>query len=211
MNITDFTDPFDAVADFEHAVALYTGAPYCITTDCCSHALEISFRLTFDNNIVMFPARTYLSVLMTLEKLSIPYTLTDTDWQGEYNFIGSNIWDSARLFKRHMYRDGQIQCLSFGRTKPLQIGRGGCILTDNREFYEAASRMRMDGRDIFTYKPWITQGKFTVGYHYYMRPEDCVTGLNLLHSKQFTPQIEEFYNYPDCRKLVIEPCVKINT
>ena len=162
MNLNDFKDPFDAVHDFERAVAHYTGAPYCISTDSCTHALEIAFRLTFDNNIVTFPAHTYLSVLMTLQKLSIPYMLTDDQWQGEYQFQGSKIWDSARRFERHMYRNGQVQCISFGRTKPLQIGRGGCILTDNKELYVAASRMRMDGRDIFKYKPWITQKEFSV-------------------------------------------------
>lgn len=210
MNISDYSDPFDAVADFERAVAHYTGAPYCITTDSCTHAIEIAFRLTFDNNIVMFPARTYLSVLMTLSKLNIPYMLTDDEWCQEYEFKGSKIWDSARRFERHMYRDGQIQCISFGRTKPLEIGRGGCILTDNREFYEAASLMRMDGRNIFKYKPWIAQQDFTLGFHYYMKPEDCITGLNLLHSKQFTEQLPGFYNYPDCRELTINPYTKIN-
>jgi dTDP-4-amino-4,6-dideoxygalactose transaminase len=210
MNLTDYVDPFDAVIDFERAVAHYTGAPYCITTDCCSHAVEIAFRLTFVNNMVMFPAHTYLSVPMTLHKLNIPFMMTDEEWTGEYEFKGSKIWDSARRFDRHMYRDGQVQCLSFGRTKPLSIGRGGCILTDNRELYIAASRMRMDGRDIFKYKPWAQQGEFNVGYHYYMRPEDCVVGLNLLHNKKFTEQGRVFYNYPDCRELTITPHTKIS-
>lgn len=209
MNLNDFKDPFDAVHDFERAVAHYTGAPYCISTDSCTHALEIAFRLTFDNNIVTFPAHTYLSVLMTLQKLSIPYMLTDDQWQGEYQFQGSKIWDSARRFERHMYRNGQVQCISFGRTKPLQIGRGGCILTDNKELYVAASRMRMDGRDIFKYKPWITQKEFSVGYHYYMKPEDCIQGLDMLLNKKFTEQISTFYNYPDCRTASITPYNKI--
>lgn len=210
MNIVDYIDPFDAVADFERAIAHYTGSPYCITTDSCTHAIEIAFRLTFANNMVMFPAHTYLSVPMTLHKLNIPFMMTDEAWSGEYEFKGSQIWDSARRFERHMYRDGQVQCISFGRTKPLEIGRGGCILTDNRELYEAASRMRMDGRNIFKYKPWPAQEKFNVGFHYYMKPEDCITGLNLLHDKQFTEQLDEYYNYPDCRELTIEPYTKIS-
>jgi len=210
VKITDYNDPFDAVLDFERAVAHYTGAPYCVATDSLTHAMEIAFRLTFNNNLVMFPARTYLSVLMILQKLNIPYMLTDEEWSGEYEFKGSKIWDSARRFDRHMYRDGQVQCVSFGRTKPLEIGRGGCLLTDNRELYEAASRMRMDGRNIFKYKPWSTQGEFNIGFHYYMKPEDCVTGLNMLVAKQFTEQRPEFYNYPDCRELTITPYTKIS-
>lgn len=210
ISIKDYLNPFDAVRDFEHAVAHYTGAPYCVTTDSCTHAIEIAFRLTHNQSTVRFPAHTYLSVLMTMEKLSVPYELTAELWSGEYQFQETNIWDSARCFERHMYKDNQIQCISFGRTKPLEIGRGGCILTDNRDFYLAASRMRMDGRDIFRYKPWADQGEFEVGYHYYMKPEDCITGLNLLLNKQFTAQVSEFYNYPDCREIIIKPYAKIN-
>ena len=208
--INDYPDPFDAVLDFERAVAYYTGAPYCVVTDSLTHAMEIAFRLTFTRTEVAFPAHTYLSVLMTLEKLGIKYSLTGELWTGEYEFKGSNIWDSARRFDRHMYRDGAIQCVSFGRTKPLEIGRGGCLLTDNREVYEAASCMRMDGRNIFKYKPWSTQGAFNLGFHYYMKPEDCVTGLNLLLDKKFTKQQAEFYNYPDCRELTITPYTRIS-
>jgi dTDP-4-amino-4,6-dideoxygalactose transaminase len=209
MTLNDYADPFDAVLDFERAVADYTGAPYCVTTDCCSHAIEIAFRLTFDNNIVSFPARTYLSVPMTLSKLGIPYMLTDDSWSGEYEFKGSKIWDCARRFEPNMYRAGTVQCISFGRTKPLQINRGGCLLTDNYELYKAASEMRMDGRDIFTYKPWITQKHFVVGYHYYMRPEECVRGLNMLLNKEFTKQLPEYYSYPDCREAEITSYKKI--
>ena len=50
----------------------------------------------------------------------------------------------------------------------------------------------------------IDQEEFEVGYHYYMRPEECVTGINLLTSNTFTEQIDQFYNYPDCRKIIIK-------
>jgi len=43
-----------------------------------------------------------------------------------------------------------------------------------------------------------------------MKPEDCVTGLNMLVAKQFTEQRPEFYNYPDCRELTITPYTKIS-
>lgn len=210
MHINDYSNPFDVIAEFEREIACYTGAPYCIATDSCTHAIEIAFRLTHAEDYVTFPARTYLSVLMTLQKLNIPYYLTDDEWTGEYQFEGSVVWDSARRFEPNMYRNGQVQCISFGRTKPLDLGRGGCILTDNRELYDSASRMRMDGRDVFKHRPWIKQGTFEIGYHYYMKPEDCIAGLNLLHNKRFTEQLPEFYNYPDCRELTIVPYRKIS-
>lgn len=206
--LADYKDAFLAIKDFESALCDYTGAPYCITTDCCTHAIEIAFRLSHSTSPVQFPAKTYLSVLMTMHKLGIKYELEDIDWKGSYQFVGSKIWDCARLFEPNMFKAGTIQCLSFGRTKPLQVGRGGCILTDDYELYRRASRMRYDGRDIFEYSigtehNWAVQTDFEVGYHYYMRPEDCVTGLNLLAQQNFLPQIDRYYDYPDCRTIRI--------
>jgi dTDP-4-amino-4,6-dideoxygalactose transaminase len=88
-------------------------------------------------------------------------------------------------------------------SKPLQIGLGGCLLTDDETVYRKASRMRSDGRDIFNYSPWISQKEFTVGYHYYLRPEECVIGLNLLEERKFTPQIDKHFDYPNCRDIQI--------
>jgi dTDP-4-amino-4,6-dideoxygalactose transaminase len=101
-----------------------------------------------------------------------------------------------------MYELGSIQCFSFVRTKPLEIGQGGCILTDDAELYRKASMMRYDGRDL-RISPWIKQTEFIVGYHYYMRPEECVTGLNLLTDKNFTKQLDKHFDYPDCREIVV--------
>lgn len=203
IKLSDYTDPFRAILDFESAVAKYTGAPYCITTDCCTHAIEIAFRLAHNGSPVAFPARTYLSVLMTMHKVGVKYTLEDVAWRDSYIFQGTNIWDCARYFEKDMHKPGSIQCVSFGRTKPLEIGRGGCILTDNEELYNRASRMRYDGRDIFKYVPWGSQETFEVGYHYYLRPEECIKGLNLLNEGNFIKQIDKYYDYPDCREIVI--------
>jgi hypothetical protein len=141
---------------------------------------------------------------MVMHKLDIPYDLQPIDWRHEYRIDNTNIWDSARRLEPGMYRSGQIQCLSFGRTKPLEIGRGGCILTDSHEFYQRASRMRYDGRDVFQFSPWADQETFELGFHYFMRAEECVEGINKLSQKKFTPQIDAYYNYPDLRTITIK-------
>ena len=51
-NIKDYSNPFDAIAEFENALADFTGAPYAITTDCCTHAIEIVFRLLNTKQVV---------------------------------------------------------------------------------------------------------------------------------------------------------------
>jgi dTDP-4-amino-4,6-dideoxygalactose transaminase len=189
---------FDKIFEFEQALAKYTGSPYAVMTDCCTHAIEMCLR--FDQvKRTRFSAFTYLSIPMTMHKLGIIYGLTGEVWTGEYQFYGTRIWDSARRLERNMYRLGQLQCLSFGNGKPLQIGRGGAILTDDVEVYDQLSQQRYDGREI-KITPWQTQQVFKVGYHYKPTIEEAELGLKLL------PQVNEqpkYVEYPDCRTITI--------
>lgn len=193
---------FEKIKLFEEKISNFTKAPYVVTTDCCTHAIELC--LILDNiKSCSFTAFTYLSVLQTMHKISIDYTLLDEQWIGEYQFHKTRIWDSARRFEPNMFRNGQLQCLSFGYSKPLDIGRGGAILTDSYEDYKALSKMRYDGRDL-NIVPWISQTDFCQGYHYKLNPEECVKGIKKLKKykikKDFTPK---FVEYPDCRKVLI--------
>ncbi len=190
---------FEKIAEFEQALAKFAGAPYAVMTDCCTHAIELCLR--FDKvSRVLFPAHTYLSIPMTMHKLGIEYSYSDKLWTGEYQFIGTRIWDSARLLKEGMYRKGQLQCLSFGYTKPLEIGRGGAILTDDVEIYDILSQQRYDGRDL-SVSPWQDQKIFRVGYHYKPTIEEAVKGLELLPTVNQTPK---YHQYPDLREIIIK-------
>jgi dTDP-4-amino-4,6-dideoxygalactose transaminase len=190
---------FDKIFEFEQALAEFTGAPYAVMTDCCTHAIELCLR--FDNvSRVLFPAHTYLSIPMTMHKLGIEYSYSDKLWTGEYQFIGTRIWDSARLLREGMYREGQLQCLSFGFDKPLSIGRGGAILTDDVEVYDTLIQQRYDGRDL-TISPWQQQKVFRVGYHYKPTIEEAVRGLELLPTIDQEPKYKE---YPDLREIIIK-------
>ena len=104
---------FDSISRFEVALAEYTGAPYVIMTDCCTHAIELCLRYERPANVA-FTAFTYLSIPMLMHKLSIPYRYIPEDWTGEYRFHGTRIWDSARRLEPGMYQSGMMQCLSFG-------------------------------------------------------------------------------------------------
>jgi len=190
---------FEKISEFERALAKFTGAPYAVMTDCCTHAIELCLR--FDKvNRVLFPAHTYLSIPMTMHKLGIEYSYSDKLWTGEYQFIGTRIWDSARLLKEGMYREGQLQCLSFGIDKPLSIGRGGAVLTDDVEAYNTLKRQCYDGRDL-TISPWENQKVFHIGYHYKPTIEEAVRGLELLSD---VDQSVKYYKYPDLRTIIIK-------
>jgi hypothetical protein len=143
-----------------------------------------------------------LSVLMTMHKLDITYTLAPEYWIGEYQFNGTNIWDSARRLEKNMYRKGMMQCLSFGRDKPLAIGRGGAILLDDKDAYDRLILMRYDGRDLNT-TPWQDQKSFVVGYHYKPTIEEAIKGLELLQKVKVDNPAPKKVQYPDLRKITI--------
>jgi dTDP-4-amino-4,6-dideoxygalactose transaminase len=187
---------FQALFDFESALAEYTGAPYAVLTDGCTHALELCFRHDGVKH-TRFTAYTYLSVPMLMRHLDIDYDMVDEPWIGEYSFLNTRIWDSARRLEPNMYRPGQMQCLSFGWTKPLQLGKVGAILLDDYEAYTKFSRQRSDGRNLNI--PWETETELILGYHYCPTLELCVRGLEML------PTIEPRSQpgiYPDCRNIL---------
>ena len=189
---------FAKISEFEQALAAYTGAPYAVMTDCCTHAIELCMRLKQVRH-TRFTAWTYLSVPMTMHKLAIAYELVPEAWQGEYRFYGTDIWDSARRLEPGMYRPGQMQCLSFGHSKRVEIGHGGAILLDDAKLYHTVSRMRSDGRDL-SISPWQKQQRFSIGYHYRPTIEDAIQGLKLLATVK--PQCQTAI-YPDCREISI--------
>ena len=196
---------FEKIIEFEKALAQFTGAPYAVMTDCCTHAIELCLR--YDNiRECSFTPYTYLSIPMLMHKLGIKYDYFPDSlphrqqWTGEYKFELTRIWDSARRLEHNMYRPGMMQCLSFGHDKPLPIGRGGAILLDDEIAYQELLCMRYDGRDL-TISPWVSQQTFKVGYHYRPTIEEAQRGLELLSQYQSQPPRQVVY--PDCRQIRI--------
>jgi hypothetical protein len=191
--------PCRTLFEFEHQLGLFTGAPYVVVTDGCTHAIELCMR--YDQvKACSFVHRTYLSIPMLMHQLDISYTLVEKDWLGEYQFEGTRIWDSARLLSNGMYRYGQMQCLSFGHGKPLELGKVGAILLDDYKAYRVLSMMRSDGRDL-NIKPWESQQVFDQGYHYCPSLEHCALGIEKL---KLVDQEPKYYYYPDLREVIIK-------
>ena len=191
-----------SVEVFESRLSEFTGAPYVVTTDCCTHAIELCFRL-LNIRTCRFSANTYISVPMTMKMLGVEYELSATPWQDEYQFLGTPVWDSARCLKPNMYRKRQYQCLSFGFSKPLDNVRGGAILLDNEEHYKQLKMIFYDSRDL-SYDNWIDQKVFRQGFHYMMRYEECESATKLLEDYIKTGKFEHDYKpYPDVRDIEI--------
>ena len=165
---------YKVVEDFELALSIYTGAPYVVTTNSCSMALTLA--LAFDDvGIVRVPNRTYCSVPNSVEMAGCEVVFADIEWEGEYNLWISDVWDSARRFRKRMYRPGQFQCVSFQTSKILGLEQGGAILHDNPEADEWLRRARFDGRLNASEKlPKMR------GFHCYMNPSTAALGLQRL-------------------------------
>lgn len=185
---------FETVEKFEKRIADFYGAEYAVATDCCTHAIELCLRYIKPGKITV-PANTYISIPFTAMKLGIKFAWENKKWK-DYYFLGNtNIIDGAVHFKENGYMPGTFMCLSFQFRKHLNLGRGGMILTDDKQAYHTLLKMRYDGRDLT--QPWAEQNIDTIGYHYYMTPETAQLGLDRLDEAiQKQPVSWDWSDYP---------------
>jgi dTDP-4-amino-4,6-dideoxygalactose transaminase len=185
----------NAVEQFEKLVAEYYNAPYAVATDCCTHAVELCLRLT-EPVYVKCPSHTYLSIPMTFSKLKLQWDFTDEQWQDHYTITNTNIIDAAVYWKKNGYIRNTLMCLSFQYKKHLSLGRGGMILTDNKETALQLKKMSYDGR--LPDMPWAEQNIDMMGYHYYMTPETAEIGIEKFKTASVTePKQWSYKDYPN--------------
>ncbi len=70
---------FQAVIDFENAIAEFYGAPFAVAVDSCTHSLELCLRYQKVDKITV-PTRTYLSVAFLGDKIGIDWDWKEEDW-----------------------------------------------------------------------------------------------------------------------------------
>ncbi len=171
-------NPFQVNRMFEEELCEYTGAPYCVAVDSCTSALLLCLLYhKVEGKEITIPKHTYLSVpQMILVAKGIP-VFKDMEWSGQYFLEPYPIIDSAKRLTSDMYKPGTYCCLSFHIKKTLPIGKGGAILTDDKNFVEWAKQMRYEGRSEKNYN----EDNITLtGFNFYLSPESAARGLNLL-------------------------------
>jgi len=192
---------FDSVKKFENVVANFFGAPYGVAVDCCTHGLELCLRYTNANDITI-PARTYISVPFLAMKLNLNWEWKDENWKNCYVLGNTNIIDAAVLWEKDSYIPNSFMCLSFQFQKHLSLGRGGMILTDNKDAAKELKKMSYDGR--LPNIPWREQNISTIGYHYYMTPEIAQLGLDKLPRVINTkPKQWDILDWPDLTQMKV--------
>ena len=192
---------FIPIRMFENQIAEFYGAPYAVAVDCCTHGLELCLRYK-QEKFMISPKHTYLSIPMLADKLNIKRTFIDDEWKNYY-YITDDIIDAAVYWKENSYIENTFMVLSFQFKKHLSLGRGGMILTDNKEAAIELRKMAYDGR-LNTDAPWSEQDIDTIGYHYYMTPETANLGLHKFNDAICTkPKKWSYLDYPDLTKFKV--------
>jgi dTDP-4-amino-4,6-dideoxygalactose transaminase len=196
----EFDDAREVVGIFEERLATYSGSKYCVALDCASNAIFLCLKYLNLNTTIAIPRRTYVSIGMQIHHSGNRLALKEIEWQGLYQLGNTPIIDGAARFTPNMFVGGSdsLQILSFQIKKRLPIGRGGAILTNNREAAEWFKLSRYDGRDLnssYDSKKHVLQ----LGWHMYMTPEDAARGLLILDKLGVNeyPDVANFESYPD--------------
>ena len=209
-------NPYKVVQDFEETVAHYSGSKYAVAVDSCTNALFLCATYLKVESIVL-PSKTYVSVPCSIIHAGGIVSFQDFEWrdQGFYRLMPYPIYDAAHLFCKGMYNmlnqpicDGDSKlypnafvCISFSATKPINIGKGGMILTDDEEAVKWFKQARYCGRHE---KPLMEDEFEMVGWNMYMTPEQAARGLLLMNDRggiELKPR--PIPEYPDLSKFKI--------
>lgn len=175
---------------FEEEVAEYTGSPYAISVDSCTNAIFLCCKY-LNVKEVTIPKKTYLSVPQSIIHAGGKVKFQDVEWEGIYQLEPYSLYDSAKRFTSNMYIPNTFMCLSFHIKKHLKIGKGGMVLTDNKDAVEWFKKVRYEGRSETKY---IDDDIQMIGWNMYMTPVEAAQGLMLMQNfPSFNADLTEEY------------------
>ena len=186
----DWEDPWDVVDMFEQEVAKFAGCKYGIALDNSTNGLFLCLkyiRKEYYLPDITIPSRTYCSVPMTIMNAGYRVKFEDVEWSGVYQLKPVSIYDGATRWTEGMYEAGDgYQIVSFQLKKRIPIGKGGMILTNDKDAVEWFKMIRYEGRHNEV--PYTEDEFGLIGYNMYMTPEDAARGLILM---KHTPKENE--------------------
>lgn len=167
-------DPFEIVDLFEATVANFFGAKYGISTDSCTNGIFLCLKYLNAPTEITIPLHTYLSIPMAILNAGYKLKIEKKVWRGMYELAPLEIFDAAGIWRKNSM-SGKFTVLSFQHKKVLSLGRGGMILTNDKNAYDWLIRARYDGRTPGI--PHKIDNVTQIGYHMYMTPEQAADGL----------------------------------
>tara|TARA_B100000686_G_C16805268_1_gene989584 strand:+ start:7773 stop:8477 length:705 start_codon:yes stop_codon:yes gene_type:complete len=190
-------DPWDVVDAFETLVADYAGSKFAISCDSCTNAMFMCLKYLNASGTITIPKNTYLSVPGLIIHSGCNVNFKNIDWSGVYQLKPYSIIDGATRFRKNMYEKGSFHCLSFHLRKILPIGKGGMILTDDKEAADWFKLARYEGRNNRLPHKNIKDIEI-IGWNFYMPPEQASRGILLLEeSNDENPDSGGSWSYAD--------------
>lgn len=203
-------NPYKVVSDFETTVAEYVGCKHAVAVDNCTNALFLCSKY-HKVDLVTLPSRTYPSVPCSIIHAGGRVQFEDFEWRdkGFYRLAPYPIYDAAHLFHKDMYKkfafcgsEVAFVCISFSATKPINIGKGGMILTDDDASIGWFKQARYCGRHE---KPLMEDSFEMIGWNMYMTPEQAARGLLLMNDRGGLKPMP-IPEYPDLSKFEVYKC-----
>jgi hypothetical protein len=186
MKKYNVNDAWGVVDLFEKKIAEYAGSKYAVSVDNCTDGLFLCLKYLKADKPVIIPSKTWISVPCTIIQAGCKIQFEDREWSGAYQLKPYPIYDGAVRMKRGMYKSNTFHCLSFHIRKHLPIGKGGMILTDDKEAYDWLRTVRYEGRtmgpDGVNYLLYKDDPINSMGWNMYMTPEQAARGLELFEN-----------------------------
>jgi dTDP-4-amino-4,6-dideoxygalactose transaminase len=204
-------NPYKVVQMFEEEVADYTGSPYAVSVDSCTNAIFLICKYLKVKEVTI-PSKTYLSVPQSIihsgGEVIFDTTECTNNWSGIYQLKPYPIYDSAKRFTSNMYIPSSFMTLSFHIKKHLKIGKGGMILTDDKDAVDWFKKARYEGRGERLYHEDDID---MLGWNMYMTPQQASHGLSLMQNYPVDVQdLDENNGYRDLTEFsVFKNCKKI--
>ena len=184
----DWDDAWDVVHMFEQKMADFAGCKYGVAIDNCTDAVFLSLKWMKKKGLdlgkdIIIPRHSYCSIPMAVKLAGYNLKFETIEWSGYYQLKPYPVYDAAVRFRKNMFvgdKDGEYSyhCISFQLKKRLPIGKGGMILTNDKEAVEWFKLMRYEGRNLDVYYPEDNFGE--IGWNMYMTPEDAARGIMLM-------------------------------
>ena len=201
---------YETVERFERRVADRFGMAHGIAVDCCTSAIFLCIkwrqRCGYRYDYATIPCRTYISVPFALQDCGLTVRFSAQAWGSFYEVEPWGVMDAAKHWKfpelvdqRQRHPHSLLWCFSFHIKKPIPIGRGGMILTDDAEAAEWLRRARYDGRSGVAFDKDNIKER---GWHRYITPEQAGRGLSLMDIYPDGVDIP-FELYPDLSKMEV--------
>tara|TARA_B100001778_G_C18590422_1_gene632030 strand:- start:344 stop:2326 length:1983 start_codon:yes stop_codon:yes gene_type:complete len=213
MKKYNVNDAWGVVDIFEKTIAAYAGSKYAVSVDNCTDGLFLCLKYLNARETVSLPSKTWISVPCTIIHAGCKIKFEDREWSGAYQLKPYPIYDGAVRMKKGMYKPNTFHCLSFHIRKHIPIGKGGMILTDDKDAYDWFRTVRYEGRtmgpDGINYLLYKEDPINSMGWNMYMTPEQAARGLELFEKLgDDNPDQESSGTCKDLSKLTIYGSMK---